>query len=159
MSAREAKLSDEELDKIARVAGVSRATVERVLALRAKARNRRLAEAVRRLLAHAVDTVERELVYFVQAEHRGRIKIGTTKNLDRRIKVLRAGSPVELHVIGIARGGRRLEQMLHIAFAPLRRGRTEWFEPGESLLSYIRDLQQQHGESGASGAATKRSAR
>jgi len=126
-------LSDSTLSEIARLAGVSQSTVARVLQLRREA-SELLARAVR-FHAHA-----RELVYFVQAEGQGHIKIGTTKNLARRIKVLRASSPVPLRLVGLLRGGRRLERLLHLAFAPLRRGRTEWFEPGESLVSYVRDL-------------------
>ena len=148
-------LSSANIERIARHAKVSPVTVIGVLNLRARAAYRReqarlaqrqsstAATEEKRLLSHATATYEgeRDVVYFLQAEERGRIKIGVTKNLEQRIRVLRAGSPVRLNIIGLVRGGRHMERMLHVAFAPLRCGRTEWFEPGESLLSYVRELQ------------------
>jgi Meiotically up-regulated gene 113 len=138
-----ARLSNEALDTIARLAGVSRSTVSRVLMIRARSTrfDCPLSPATRRLLFDAGGAAsDLEFVYFVQAERGGRIKIGTTRHLDERIRALRASSPVPLRVVGVIRGGRHMERMLHMAFAPLRNGRTEWFEPGESLLSYIREL-------------------
>ena len=141
-NARGTALSDATLDEIARVAGVSSATVSKVLAVQESFAGSLAADA-RDLLARAVrvHAGESDVVYFLQAEVDLRIKIGTTKNLALRLKVLRAISPVRLRLVGMVRGGRQLERMLHLAFAPLRCGRTEWFEPGESLVSYIRELQ------------------
>lgn len=142
-------LSHAALDAIALVAGISRTTVTEVLLIRARSEpyERALSEAEKRLLVAAEDvTIGRgELVYFIQAERSGRIKIGTTRNLDQRIRVLQASSPVPLRVIGFVRGGKHMERMLHMAFAPLRWGRSEWFEPGERLLSYIRELHEEGG--------------
>ena len=136
-------LPDAALDRIARHAGISRATVIRVLEMRVTQHRAELRENARRLLAHAAAAyaVERELVYFLQAEGSGRIKIGTTKDLGQRLRALRAGSPVRLELLGVVRGGRPMERLLHIAFAPLRCGRSEWFEQGEGLLSCVRELQ------------------
>ena len=137
----ESQLSEATLGEIARVAGISTATVSRVLALHASAAGQLAAEAKDLVaLAVHVHAGEADIVYFLQAEADGRIKIGTTKNLYLRLKVLRAISPVRLRLVGKVRGGRQLERMFHLAFAPLRCGRTEWFEPGTSLLSYVREL-------------------
>ena len=138
-------LSDDDLDRIAHRAGVSRETVLGVLMLTAKNPSRRdelAAHEARRILSRAIASFARESesVYFLQAEGSGRIKIGTTKDPDHRIKVIRAGSPVHLRVLAVVRGGRQMEKMLHIAFAPFRCGRTEWFEPDAALLSYVREL-------------------
>ena len=136
-------LCDVALDRIANQAGVSRESVVRVLELKVNEHRTALRENARRLLEHAVAAyaAERELVYFLQAEGSGRIKIGTTKDLGQRLKALRAGSPVRLDLLGVVCGGRQMEQLIHIAFGPLRAGRSEWFEPGKSLLSFIRDFQ------------------
>jgi hypothetical protein len=137
-------LCDAALDRIARQAGISRASVIRVLEMKVNEHRTALRENARHLLVHAVAAyaAERELVYFLQAEGSGRIKIGTTKDLGQRLRALRAASPVRLELLGVVRGGRQMEQLIHVAFAPLRRGRAEWFEPGASLLSFIRDFQQ-----------------
>jgi hypothetical protein len=94
-----------------------------------------------------------EVVYFVQAHAtrnrtqldtvslQGPIKIGTTASLSQRLKVLRTGSPADLHVLAAIAGGRHLERLLHTAFAPLRHPQSEWFEPGETLLSFIEEIQ------------------
>jgi len=134
-------LSDAALDEIASVAGVSRSTVRRFVAA-CDSRARRLSREAKDLLGSAmrVHANERETVYFLQAEGTRRIKIGTTKNLTKRLKALRAGSPVRLRLVGAVRGGHHLERILHMAFAPLRCGRSEWFEPGASLVSYVREL-------------------
>jgi hypothetical protein len=136
-------LCDAALDRIATQAGISRESVVRVLEMKVHEHRTALRENARRLLEHAVAAyaAERELVYFLQAEGSGRIKIGTTKDLGQRLRALRAGSPVKLELLGVVRGGRQMEQLIHIAFAPLRAGRSEWFEPGKSLLSFIRDFQ------------------
>ena len=136
-------LCDSALERIARQAGISRETVIRVLEMKVAEHRTALRENARTLLAHAVAAyaAERELVYFLQAEGSGRIKIGTTKDLGQRLKALRAGSPVRLELLGVVRGGRQMEQLIHIAFSPLRAGRSEWFEPGKSLMSFIRDFQ------------------
>ena len=136
-------LCDAALDRIANQAGISRESVIRVLEMKVTEHRTALRENARNLLAHAVAAyaAERELVYFLQAEGSGRIKIGTTKDLGQRLRALRAGSPVRLELLGVVRGGRHMEQLIHIAFAPLRAGRSEWFEPGKSLLSFIRNFQ------------------
>ncbi|MFC3986449.1 GIY-YIG nuclease family protein [Streptosporangium jomthongense] len=85
------------------------------------------------------------LVYFVGRE--GLIKIGTTTNLEKRLKALSKGSampsgmsvgPVEL--LATEPGDHRTEGVLHSRFASTRVGRTEWFRPSKALQSYIDDL-------------------
>lgn len=78
------------------------------------------------------------VVYFVQAEN-GRIKIGTTKYLDWRMKTLRGQSPLALELLCSASGGRREERAYHAQFAA-HRLHGEWFEPHPDILAEIERL-------------------
>lgn len=89
--------------------------------------------------ARGFDTALGEVVYFIRAES-GRVKIGTTVSLHRRVKQLRAMSATPLAVLGTVHGGRHLERLLHITFATLRWGKSEWFEPHPTLLAFIKEF-------------------
>ena len=64
------------------------------------------------------------------------IKIGFTNDLKRRLKTLRATSPVPLKVLCVIRGGKLRETAFHETFAHLR-AHGEWFRPAPELLAYI----------------------
>lgn len=73
-------------------------------------------------------------VYY--AERNGRIKIGTSTDLPRRLYGL--GWPVPL---AVEPGGFDLERERHDQFASLRIDlASEWFEPGADLLAHIASL-------------------
>jgi hypothetical protein len=81
------------------------------------------------------------LIYFVEADGSGLIKIGyTDDNHDprSRLKQLETGCPFPLKLLGCVRGDRRKEGTLHRQFASYR-SHLEWFFPGKGLLTYIRD--------------------
>lgn len=79
-----------------------------------------------------------ERVYFIQdITHQGPIKIGVSRNVEKRLKSLQNASPLKLKCLGIIAGGRDLERTLHIRFAPSRL-HGEWFSPEKKLLQYIR---------------------
>ena len=59
-------------------------------------------------------------VYLVGSPLTRPVKIGVAKNAESRLDDLRVGSPVPLHLIWKARGGRALESSLHDFFAPYR---------------------------------------
>lgn len=69
---------------------------------------------------------KKPVVYFVWAET-GAIKIGTTGNIDLRMKSLRGQSPVPLALLATVRGNRVVERAYHARFAHAR-AHGEWFE-------------------------------
>jgi hypothetical protein len=76
------------------------------------------------------------IVYFIQAEIGGLIKIGYTIDLDKRLRTVQAHSPVPVKVIGTMRGSYEIEQEIHSKFASFRK-HGEWFAPSERLLSFM----------------------
>lgn len=69
-------------------------------------------------------------VYLVGSTLTRPVKIGVAKNAEERLDGLRVGSPVPLHLIWKARGGRALESGLHEYFTPYRI-HGEWFDFGD----------------------------
>lgn len=105
----------------------------------ARARSERYV-AVRADKEHAAD--ERS-VYFIQGERGGRIKIGVTQDVTKRIAKIQLMSPERLLVLGvIPYGGELLERALHGLFAA-ERSHGEWFDPTDELIEFIRLLQSQ----------------
>ncbi len=82
------------------------------------------------------------MIYFLQAEIIGRIKIGYTSKAkaDKRLHNLKCGSPVELKLLTWTGGDRQKEQELHQRFAHAR-VRGEWFDPVPELVRYVARLQ------------------
>lgn len=76
-------------------------------------------------------------VYFIQSGA-GAIKIGTAKNVARRIATLRLANPEPLTLLHTMPGGVTLEHRLHRKFAALRI-RGEWFRAEDPLLSWLRN--------------------
>jgi hypothetical protein len=79
---------------------------------------------------YAVDDSMSRWVYLVGSTLTKPVKIGVAKNAEARLDELRVGSPIPLHLIWKARGGRALEGSLHEYFAPYRI-HGEWFDFGE----------------------------
>lgn len=82
------------------------------------------------------------MIYFVQAEIIGRIKIGyaSQATLSRRLSCLGVASPVSLNLLVVVRGDRVREKVLHDRFSHAR-VRGEWFDPKPDLVRYIARLQ------------------
>ena len=84
------------------------------------------------------DYTEGEMcLYFVEGA--GLIKIGVTVDLDKRLKNLRAGCPVELVLLGDILGSRALEAKLHKKFASAC-SHGEWFQGTDELREYIAEV-------------------
>lgn len=76
------------------------------------------------------------MIYFIQAEDGGPIKIGTTARLTVRLKELCKEAGDGLRVLAVIDGSYQEESKLHRRFVHLR-GVGEWFEPGDDLLGFI----------------------
>jgi excisionase family DNA binding protein len=72
------------------------------------------------------ETIERQLVYFIGADH-GPVKIGKAMNPEGRLRDLQCGYPYELKVLAITDGSTGVEQGYHRKFAHCRLN-GEWFE-------------------------------
>jgi len=74
------------------------------------------------------------VIYFVQGEGGGPVKIGLTRTatLGSRVKALQVGYPERLRVLRTIRGGRVNERALHTRFADARL-QGEWFESVPAL--------------------------
>ncbi len=90
------------------------------------------ADHTRRKLAPAV-------VYFVQQGNDGPIKIGASRNFDKRLKKLRTHSPVGIRVLGTFPGGFEAERDLHHELAA-HQLEGEWFSPTTEVLAALTRL-------------------
>lgn len=108
-----------------------------------------LSDLLERIIARYVDLVldhrEREnadpVVYFIQAENGGPIKIGVAKDPAKRLTELQATSPYTLLILGTVGGGFRREKELHAQFADWRL-HGEWFSDDcEDLRALIADCE------------------
>lgn len=68
-----------------------------------------------------------EVVYLLGAEGLDLVKIGTTTDIDRRVRTMQTGLPLTLSVLWTCEGGRDLERALHDKFRVHNR-RGEWFD-------------------------------
>lgn len=78
------------------------------------------------------------MIYFIQAEGVGHIKIGFTEAEDAaaRLVSLQIGSPVLLKLLGVIPGTMEDEKNLHRRFAA-HRVTGEWFKPAPDLLALV----------------------
>lgn len=68
-----------------------------------------------------------EVVYLLGADGLDLVKIGTTTDVDRRVRTMQTGLPLTLSVLWTCEGGRELERALHDKFRVHNR-RGEWFD-------------------------------
>ncbi len=82
-------------------------------------------------------------VYFIQAGEYGRIKIGVSKQLGKRVRTLQLACPYPLKVVGhqpdYPEDIWRAEEELHRQFESIRVC-GEWFIPSHQLADYIKAL-------------------
>lgn len=76
------------------------------------------------------------MIYFIQGDRGGPIKIGCAGNPWQRLATLQTGNPTKLAVVAVIPGDRAEEAALHIRFAASR-GQGEWFAPTPDLLGFI----------------------
>jgi hypothetical protein len=76
------------------------------------------------------------VIYFIQPTGGGPIKIGTTENLEQRLKGLDAAFGTEWALLATMPGSYEEERALHQRFRHLALGR-ELFRPARELLEFI----------------------
>lgn len=82
------------------------------------------------------DYVPRQLVYFVQRESDGLIKIGCSKKPLRRFRRLAKVFGCAMTCLGVIPGDFGLERRTHRDFEALRVS-GEWFQPGPNLMQFV----------------------
>lgn len=86
-----------------------------------------------------VRALEKTIIYFIQVQPAGPIKIGcTTMNVVQRLATLQECCPYELRWIGYLPGSRAKERQIHKRFSTARI-RSEWFDPVPELTAYIQE--------------------
>jgi len=80
-----------------------------------------------------------DIVYFIQASADGPIKIGSSKNVRKRLREMQTSSSKKLNLIVGESGGKERESALHAIFHE-DRIRGEWFKRSIPLLNYILEL-------------------
>lgn len=78
-------------------------------------------------------------VYFIESGSGGPIKIGSTQNVARRVKILQTGNPEKLNLLHWTTGGNALELHLHEEFKEFHI-HGEWFRPENKLTHLIDEL-------------------
>ena len=77
------------------------------------------------------------MIYFMQSQGGGPVKIGHSLNVEARRKGLEAHYGTPLIILATRPGGRSEEAEMHARFAHLRLGRTEQFRPAPDLMKFI----------------------
>ena len=75
-------------------------------------------------------------VYFARADN-GRIKIGCTQNVDRRLRALSSGQAVSVELLGKIQGSFADERALHDRLESSRFS-GEWYDPTDEVLTVVR---------------------
>lgn len=75
------------------------------------------------------------VVYFIQAPD-GLIKIGTSTNVQARLKSLQTAHGRGIELLGVVPGGREVERSFHANWSACR-VQGEWFKPTSQMLEWI----------------------
>ena len=91
------------------------------------------------------EKIQREdyVIYFIQAENGGPIKIGTTKDIAGRLKGLQTSTPYLLKVLTLIPGTQRREQAIHERLDKYR-VRGEWFEDAPEVLELMKQWSEKY---------------
>lgn len=91
---------------------------------------------VRRVRQPISVPTETEVVYVVQPEAMQMVKIGSARDVNKRVTDLQAGCPVGLRVVAQLVCIKTMEFMIHAAFQEERR-HNEWFALSPRLIDFI----------------------
>lgn len=87
-----------------------------------------------------LDPSQREtVIYFIQSEHGGEIKIGRADDVAKRLAGLQTSRPDKLLILAAAPGSTQQERELHDRFAA-HRVKGEWFSPVAELMQLVADV-------------------
>lgn len=89
------------------------------------------------VLSHCLMTV-----YFIAAVDAGKIKIGKTTNIQKRMAALTTVSPVELTLLHTVQYDARLEKRIHDHLKEYR-AHGEWFHADKPVLDFIRNVKKE----------------
>lgn len=82
--------------------------------------------------------MKREFIYFVRAGENGRVKIGRTGHVPRRLAKMQTDSGEKLNLLGVIVGSAAVERDLHDKLSEFR-AQGEWFDAAPELLAAIED--------------------
>ena len=85
-----------------------------------------------------MDKARLELCYLMQHANLGKVKIGFTNNVVRRMRELKSKIGANLYLLGVVKGGRAMEHQLHHQFRD-HREEGEWFKPHDELFDFVAD--------------------
>lgn len=104
------------------------------------ARQRECRERRRDMMRNGLRPDQRgTVIYFIQSENGGPIKIGRADDLAKRVVGLQTGRPDKLIVLAAVPGTVADERDLHDRCATIRET-GEWFMPTKALIAFIRSL-------------------
>lgn len=76
------------------------------------------------------------MVYFITNGEN--IKIGYSKNINKRLKQLNTGNDKKLYILGYIQGDKDKEKEIHKKFSKFRiRSNGEWFYPDQELIDFL----------------------
>lgn len=86
---------------------------------------------------------ENRIVYFVQCRATGLIKIGSSRDVRRRVYEIKMYLPLGISNVWWSAGGVTLEYLLHSKFEQIRI-HGEWFEPNDEFMSLFTEYDGVH---------------
>lgn len=81
-------------------------------------------------------------VYFIAAVDAGKIKIGRTRNISKRLSALETSSPVPLTLMHTVQYDDELEQRIHQHLGKYR-SHGEWFHADKPVVEFVRNAKKE----------------
>ena len=80
-----------------------------------------------------------DTVYFLHDESAQVIKVGHSKNVNERLRVLERQSKRTLTLLGVIEGDKYLKRTIQQQFKTLLTADAEWYRVDETLMAYINE--------------------
>ena len=93
-------------------------------------------------------------VYFFQGECGGAIKIGYSRDPEKRLRTIQTGYPDTIKILLIIPGTEKTEKILHKQFGKSRL-KGEWFRPDDYVIEEIKELNRKYSTSGGDNHASR----